>query len=282
MQPVVITGKGIVCAIGHDEDSVATSLMHRQSGIGEMRYLQSVHHELPVGEVKLSNAEMKQLLGIDMVVVRNMGGLTPGPSPVGEGSRAHGVDSPLSRGRGAVGEAEALLLYQGAVNLGRGIDWAIDALEYLPGCQLVVVGVGDLYDEMRTYAAGKPWGDRIRFLGRVPIAELERLTPQADVGLVMLEDMGLNYHYALPNRVGDFVAAGVPMVVSDLPEMASFVRRHGVGEVLAAPGAKALAEGIGRVLAHGPYDFASAQADMDWDKEKQKLLQVLNLQNHNS
>lgn len=65
MQPVVITGKGIVCAIGHDEDSVATSLMYRQSGIGEMRYLQSVHHELPVGEVKLSNAEMKQLLGID-------------------------------------------------------------------------------------------------------------------------------------------------------------------------------------------------------------------------
>ena len=65
MQPVVITGKGIVCAIGHDEDSVATSLMHRQSGIGEMRYLQSVHHELPIGEVKLSNAEMKQLLGID-------------------------------------------------------------------------------------------------------------------------------------------------------------------------------------------------------------------------
>lgn len=65
MQPVVITGKGIVCAIGHDEDSVATSLMHWQSGIGEMRYLQSVHHELPVGEVKLSNAEMKQLLGID-------------------------------------------------------------------------------------------------------------------------------------------------------------------------------------------------------------------------
>ena len=65
MQPVVITGKGIVCAIGHDEDSVATSLMHWQSGIGEMRYLQSVHHELPVGEVKLSNAEMKQLLGIN-------------------------------------------------------------------------------------------------------------------------------------------------------------------------------------------------------------------------
>ncbi len=224
----------------------------------------------------------KHLLGIDMVVVRNMGGLTPGPSPVGEGGIDPMHSTPLSRGRGAVGEAEALLLYQGAVNLGRGIDWAIDALEYLPGCKLVVIGVGDLYDEMRTYAAGKPWGDRIRFLGRVPVADLERLTPQADVGLVMLEDMGLNYHYALPNRVGDFVAAGVPMVVSDLPEMASFVRRHGVGEVLAAPGAKALAEGIGRVLAHGPYDFASAQADMDWDKEKQKLLQVLNLQNHNS
>ena len=56
---VVITGEGILCAIGNDKPSVLASLIEGRTGIGEMRYLQSTHHELPVGEVKLSNEEMK-------------------------------------------------------------------------------------------------------------------------------------------------------------------------------------------------------------------------------
>ncbi len=175
------------------------------------------------------------------------------------------------------------LLYQGAVNVGRGVDWAIDALEWLPECRLVVAGGGDLLEEMKTYAASKPWANRIRFLGQVSPSELTSLTCTADVGLVMLEEMGLNYHFALPNRIGDFVAAGVPMVVSDMPEMTAVVKRYGVGEVIdklhGADGrakAKALAEAVERVLARewSDADFAAARADMDWNNEKQKLLEV--------
>ncbi len=183
------------------------------------------------------------------------------------------------------------LLYQGSVNLGRGVDWAIDALEYLPQCRLVVAGKGDLLEQMKAYAASKPWADRIQFLGQVPPDELPALTRQADVGLVMLEDMGLSYHYALPNRIGDFVAAGVPMVVSDLPEMAAVVRRFGVGEIISneecgmkndelagAPTkpSLALARAVERVLAREwtEADFAEARKDMDWNNEKQKLLEI--------
>ena len=61
---IAITGEGIVSAIGHDKTAVLESLRDGRSGIGEMRHLPSVHHELPVGEVKLSNDEMKSLLGI--------------------------------------------------------------------------------------------------------------------------------------------------------------------------------------------------------------------------
>ena len=68
MQPIVITGEGIVCAIGNDENSVAEHLMARRTGIGPVRHLSSVHHEFPVGEVKLSNAEMKRQLGIESSV----------------------------------------------------------------------------------------------------------------------------------------------------------------------------------------------------------------------
>ncbi|MBO7138361.1 MAG: beta-ketoacyl-[acyl-carrier-protein] synthase family protein [Bacteroidaceae bacterium] len=62
---IAVTGLGIICAIGNDAASVLGSLKAKQTGIGPMRYLQSNHKELPVGEVKLSNEEMKQMLGVD-------------------------------------------------------------------------------------------------------------------------------------------------------------------------------------------------------------------------
>lgn len=61
---IAITGEGIVSAIGNNKQEVLESLMQGKTGIGEMKYLQSSHHELPVGEVKMSNEEMKEKLGI--------------------------------------------------------------------------------------------------------------------------------------------------------------------------------------------------------------------------
>lgn len=220
----------------------------------------------------------RQRYGVEMTVVRNVPDC---------GSRPSDLDhEPQSEDSGVGGQKLKMLLYQGAVNVGRGIDWAIEAVGRLPQCRLVVAGVGDVMEEMQTLAATKPWRDRIVFLGRLLPADLERLTPQASVGLVMLEDRGLNYHYALPNRIGDFVAAGVPMVVSDLPEMAAVVRRFGVGEVMKSGKRRvesevcfevqALVEAIERVMARewSDEDFAEARADMDWNNEKQKLLAV--------
>ena len=226
----------------------------------------------------------KRKLGVDVKVVRNE------PDDV--------MYRSFARQAGEAHQKQPMLLYQGCVNVGRGVDWAIDALEWLPECILVVAGRGDLLEEMKDYAATKPWAGRVRFLGHVPPEELPALTKQASVGLVMLEDMGLSYHYALPNRVGDFVAAGVPMVVSDLPEMADVVRRFGVGEVIEGVSAgkpstivkgerikvkgerreaRALAEAVRKVLAREWHeeDFAAAREDMDWNKEKEKLLGVL-------
>ena len=63
---IAITGEGIVSAIGNDKQQVLKSLRTGKSGIGEMKYLQSIHHELPVGEVDLSNEQMKNSLGIPL------------------------------------------------------------------------------------------------------------------------------------------------------------------------------------------------------------------------
>ena len=61
---IVITGEGIICAIGTDKPSVLASLRGKRSGIGTMRYLNSIHKELPVGEVPMSNDDMRDQLGL--------------------------------------------------------------------------------------------------------------------------------------------------------------------------------------------------------------------------
>jgi len=61
-EPIVITGAGIVSAIGVGMKETLASLKAGKTGIGEMKYLTSRHRDLPVGEVPLSNAEMMKML----------------------------------------------------------------------------------------------------------------------------------------------------------------------------------------------------------------------------
>lgn len=63
--PIYITGLGIVSAIGINKQEVLSSLQAKQTGIGKMRYLGSEHTELPVGEVKLSDDQMRQMLSLE-------------------------------------------------------------------------------------------------------------------------------------------------------------------------------------------------------------------------
>lgn len=198
----------------------------------------------------------REKLGVQMTVVRNL-------SSYELGVRSYEL-------------GDNVLLYAGKVNMGRGVDWAIDALEWLPECRLIVAGDGDLLEEMKAYAAQKAWSDRVEFTGRLLPEAMTALAAKADVGLVMLEDKGLSYHFALPNRVGTFVQAGVPMVVSDLPEMARVVRTFGVGAVMERQGTLGLVDAVKAVLARNwkDDDFAAAREDMDWNKEKQKLIDL--------
>ena len=71
-QNIVITGEGIVSAIGVGKDAVAQSLRDRRTGIGPMRWLGARHTELPVGEVKLSDDEMKVIENMSRMIVRKL------------------------------------------------------------------------------------------------------------------------------------------------------------------------------------------------------------------
>ena len=119
----------------------------------------------------------------------------------------------------AVPVGKKMLLYQGAVNVGRGLEWVIPAMRWLDDCVLVICGNGDLLDEMKALAVREGVAERVVFTGRIPAGELDAYTVQADAGLVLLDNLGLSYYYSLPNRIFDFMKFGVPVLATDFPEI---------------------------------------------------------------
>jgi glycosyltransferase involved in cell wall biosynthesis len=119
------------------------------------------------------------------------------------------------------------VLYQGALNLGRGLEAAIESFQTLP-LPLWIAGEGDLSAELRAHARTKPQPDQTRFLGDLEPAALRALTAQAWLGLNLLEDQGLSYRYSLSNKFFDYVQACVPQIAMDFPEYRRLNAQHEV------------------------------------------------------
>lgn len=123
-----------------------------------------------------------------------------------------------------------MILYQGAVNVGRGLEEMIRALPLLPAFFLVIAGSGDLLDELKKLVHELNLEGQVWFTGRLPFSKLSGLTSQAVIGISLEQDLGLNYRLALPNKVFDYMHAGLPVLASDLPVMGELVRMEQTGE----------------------------------------------------
>lgn len=124
---------------------------------------------------------------------------------------------------------KTLILYQGAVNRGRGLAEIIAAMEFLPQHALLIIGGGDLLPELQDRVANLSYKDQIYFTGRLPMEDLEWYTAQAAIGLSLEQDLGLNYRLALPNKIFDYMKAGLPVLASDHPVMGEMVRSVNFG-----------------------------------------------------
>ena len=141
-----------------------------------------------------------------------------------------------------------IILYQGAVNIGRGLEQAILAMHFIDKAKLVIAGDGDIKHELEKLVDTEKLENKVLFTGRLPIEKLAQLTPTADLGLSIEEDLGLNYRFALPNKLFDYIQARVPVLVSDLPEMTNIVNYYKIGEICKTLEPKYLAEKIKTAL----------------------------------
>lgn len=197
---------------------------------------------------------------IEAVVVRNV--------PIAKKTKPQEIEG--------VYRKQKVIWYQGAVNVGRGLELVIDTVPFLDDYIFLIAGEGDIIETLENKVLRLELENKVKFLGKLDPNELKKLAPNATVGISLEEDLGLNYRYAMPNKVFDYIHAEIPVIVSDLPEMAGLVREYQVGEVLTERTPKALSELI-LTLSQNDYqkELAKAKKQLTWSLEKNKLTSLI-------
>jgi glycosyltransferase involved in cell wall biosynthesis len=175
-----------------------------------------------------------------------------------------------------------LLMYQGILLPNRGLLEMVDAMRSLSECRFAIVGFGPLRPEIEEKIERTGLADSVEVFDAVPFARLMRYTAAADVGMVPIVGACLSYRLAAPNKLFECMMAGVPVVASDLPDMARVVRTERVGTLIADPTDPASIVSAVRALIDGPESLAeigrrargAALARYNWEIERPKLLAV--------
>lgn len=170
-----------------------------------------------------------------------------------------------------------IILYQGAVNMGRGLELMIETMPLLNNALFVIVGTGDIVKELQQKVTKLHIEHLVLFLGSMEPESLKKLTPLADIGISLEEDLGLNYRYALPNKIFDYIQAKIPIVCSDLPEMKKIISKNNIGTVLKNRTTYNLAKTITNMLNHKDKysnQLSKASEKYTWEKESEKLLRI--------
>jgi glycosyltransferase involved in cell wall biosynthesis len=174
-------------------------------------------------------------------------------------------------------KVQKVVFYQGVLNIDRGLEEAILAMEYMKGVILRIAGDGDVAAELKQLVKEKGLANKVEFLGRVPLEELQKETMKADVGISLEKMNGLNYTYALPNKLFDYIQLGIPVLVSPLPEVERILTEFEVGLTISNYEPKHIAAQLTALLAddeqkrHFIMQLALARKAYCWEKEESKL-----------
>ena len=182
--------------------------------------------------------------------------------------------------------ASSYILYQGALNVGRGLENLLDAMPQVAG-RLVICGEGDLSAALRQRAgrlgllASRSYPEgQVEFRGFVLPEALREVTRHAAVGVMLLENLGLSYYYSLANKFFDYVHAGIPQVLIDFPEYRALNDQFEVAELVPDLSPATLAAALNRLLPGGEparYQHLAANCrraapQLSWQHEEQVLL----------
>ncbi len=178
------------------------------------------------------------------------------------------------------GQRQNIIIYQGALNKDRGLELLIEAMQFIDDYKLIIAGDGDITCKLKYYTKKMQLSEKIEFTGRLNFSELYKLSSIALLGFSLERDTNLNYHYALPNKIFDYINAGTPVLCSELPEMKNIIDSYNCGQTFKGENSQQLAEQIIRILKNKEQlktyhqNCIKASSELCWKNEEVKLKKI--------
>ena len=146
-----------------------------------------------------------------------------------------------------------IVLYLGVVMAHRGVEELVAAMARLPGAHLVCLGAGGGHvDVIRAGVERLAIPDRVHFVPPVPSEQVVPYAASATIGVSIVQPASLSYRLALPNKLFQYMAASLPVVASDFPDVREVVEGSGAGVVVDPADVEAVAAAIGDLLRDPP------------------------------
>jgi glycosyltransferase involved in cell wall biosynthesis len=171
-----------------------------------------------------------------------------------------------------------LLILQGTgINIDRGGEELIDAVSLTDKVSLLVIGAGDQFDFLMEKVALLRLTDQIKFIKKLAWKDLMRYTRSADAGLSLDKNSNLNYNYSLPNKIFEYISAGIPVIATDLCEVAGIINGYNCGILISDSTPEEISKAIIKLrdnrdlLSELKRNAAIASETVNWENESKKV-----------
>jgi glycosyltransferase involved in cell wall biosynthesis len=174
-----------------------------------------------------------------------------------------------------------IIVLQGAgINMDRGAEEAVQAMKYVNDAILLIIGSGDVIQVLKQMVSDQKLESKVKFIGKIPLEILFQFTQLADIGLTLDKDTNINYRYSLPNKLFDYIHAGVPVLASDLVEIKKIIKHYQIGDCIDNYTPQHIASKLNSMLIDEVQlqiwkkNAKIAAAQLNWENEEQILKEV--------
>jgi glycosyltransferase involved in cell wall biosynthesis len=189
-------------------------------------------------------------------------------------------DSDRIRRELGLNEVWPIVLYQGGLQSGRGLERLARVAAQVPNAYFVFIGGGRLEGSLRQIVRELDLEERVFFIPTVALADLPSYTASADIGVQPIENTCLNHYTTDSNKLFEYVQAGLPVISSDLPEIRRIVRQHDLGLLVPEGHSEALAGALRRMVgdaklrAHHAGCARAAAPALSWEVQEHLLVEL--------
>jgi len=178
-----------------------------------------------------------------------------------------------------------ILILQGTgINVQRGAEEAVEAMQYIDNAVLLICGNGDVLPILKKMVEEKQLQGKVVFKDKMPFEELRQYTMNSDLGLAIDKDTNLNYHFSLPNKLFDYIHSGIPTLSSGLVELQQIIDKYDIGYYIQNHDPKHIAEVVNFIFADEKryntvkQNTARAKKELCWENEEKVLMSVIGKQ----